>query len=55
MSLCWSERTVRVRTITTTMTRYRGALNTLEIVMTSRAGCERIPYMDMEEQCRFQF
>ena len=34
--------------------RYRGSLLTLELVMTNPAGCERSPYMDMEEQCKLR-
>ena len=32
--------------------RYRGVLHTLEIVMREEAGCERLPHMDMSEQCK---
>ena len=32
--------------------RYRGVLYTLEIVMREEAGCERLPHMDMSEQCK---
>ena len=33
------------------MFRYKGYLDTVEIVMNNKAGCEKYPHMDMDEHC----
>ena len=33
--------------------RYKGFLDTVEIVMNNKNGCEKYPYMDMDEHCKF--
>ena len=32
--------------------RYKGFLDVVEIVMNNKAGCEKYPYMDMDEHCK---
>ena len=32
--------------------RYKGFLDTVEIVMNKKNGCEKYPYMDMDEHCK---
>ena len=32
---------------------FEGYLKKVEIVMNNRDGCEKFPYLDMEEDCKF--
>ena len=31
---------------------YRGYLDSVEILMNNKAGCEKLPHLDMDEHCK---